>query len=123
VRIDGSTWPYVNQLTLPDTGPGTWTVTAQYGESVPSGASIAVGELACEFLRGIRGEDCRLPRNVTQIARQGVTITLPDVTSQFENGLTGLYFCDMFIKTWNPKMLRSRSRVYSVDRPQRGRVG
>lgn len=122
VRIDGSVWPDVNNLTLPDTGPGTWTVTAQYGESVPSGAAVAIGELACEYLRALRGDDCRLPRTVTQLARQGVTITMPDMASQFENGLTGLYFSDLFIRTWNPNKLSGRARVYSVDRPRRGRV-
>jgi hypothetical protein len=122
VRIDGSTWPYRNQLTLPDTGPGTWTVTAQYGESVPTSGAIAIGELACEYLKGLKGQDCRLPRAVTQLARQGVTITMPDLASQFQSGLTGLYFVDLFIKTWNPKGLRSRARAYSVDRPVRGRV-
>lgn len=122
VRLDGSAWPYYQNLTLPDTSAGTWAITAQYGESVPSGASIAVGELACEFLKGLSGQDCRLPRAVTQLARQGVTITLPDMASQFEKGLTGLYFCDMFIKTWNPGGLRGRARAYSVDRPSRGRI-
>lgn len=122
VRTDGSSWPYRNNLTLPDTSVGTWAITAQYGESVPSGAAVAVGELACEYLRGLSGQDCRLPRAVTQIARQGVTISLPDMASQFEKGLTGLYFCDLFIRTWNPGALRGRARVYSVDRPARGPV-
>lgn len=122
VRTDGLTWPYINNLTLPDTDPGTWTVTAQYGESVPSSAAIAVGELACEYLRGLNGQDCRLPRTVTSLARQGVTITMPDMASQFEKGLTGLYFSDLFIRAWNPNGLRSRARVYAVDRPARGRV-
>jgi hypothetical protein len=122
-RIDGLTWPYSNNLLLADTQVGTWSVTAQYGESIPAGASLAVGELACEYLKGLNGQDCRLPRSVTQLARQGVTITMPDMTSQFEKGLTGLFFADMFIRTWNPTGLRTRARTYSIDTRQRGRVG
>jgi hypothetical protein len=123
VRVDGSSWPMNNNLGLADTVVGTWSVTAQYGESVPTGAAIAVGELACEFIKGLGGQDCRLPRAVTQLARQGVTISLPDMSTQFEKGMTGLFFADMFIKTWNPKGLRSRARAYSVDNQPRGRVG
>lgn len=116
VRVDGSTWPLANNLAKDDTQVGTWSVTAQYGQSVPTGAALAIGELACEFVRGLAGQDCRLPRGVTQLARQGVTISLPDLATQFKDGLTGLYFTDMFISTWNPNHLRARPRVYSVDR-------
>jgi hypothetical protein len=122
VRVDGSTWPVTNDTRLPDTAVGTWSVTAQYGESVPSGAALAVGELACEFIRGLNGQDCRLPRGVTQLSRQGVTISLPDVSTMFDKGLTGLFFADMFIKAWNPKGLRTRARTYSVDRTPFRRV-
>lgn len=123
VRTDGSTWPTSNNLALADTQVGTWSVTAQYGETVPTSAAIAVGELACEFIKGLSGQDCRLPRSVTQLARQGVTMSMPDMSTMFEKGLTGLFFADMFIKTWNPKGLRARARTYSIDQRPRGRVG
>lgn len=116
VRV-GATWPNLNNLTKDDTEVGTWSITAQYGESVPTNAALAIGELACEYVRGATGQDCRLPRGVTQLARQGVTITLPDVSTMFEKGLTGLFFVDMFIKTWNPNNLKHRPRTYSVDQP------
>lgn len=121
MRVDGGNWPWTNDLTKADTVSGTWSVTAQYGETIPTGAGIAVGELACEFIRGMSGQDCQLPRGITQLARQGVTITMPDVSTAFEKGLTGLRFVDMFIKTWNPKGLRARAQAYSVDRGQRRR--
>lgn len=118
VRTDGNSWPTGNDITRSDTQTGTWSVTAQYGESIPTGAAIAVGELACEFIRGMSGQDCQLPRGITQLARQGVTITMPDVSTAFEKGLTGLRFVDMFIRTWNPKGIRARAQTYSVDRGQ-----
>jgi hypothetical protein len=121
VRVDGGSWPVANDLTKADTVVGTWSITAQYGESIPSGAGLAIGELACEFLRGMSGQDCQLPRGVTQLARQGVTITLPDVSQYFDKGLTGLRFVDMFIRTWNPKGIRARAQAYSIDRGQRRR--
>lgn len=115
VRTDGNTWPGFNDLRLDDSQIGTWSVTAAYGMAIPDGAELAIGELACEYLRGMNGEDCRLPRNVTQIARQGVTITMPNPTEAFKAGLTGLRLTDAFILTWNPGRLRRRARTYSVD--------
>lgn len=117
VRADGGSWPTCNDLSRPDTAVGTWSVTFDVGRAIPEGAAWAVGELACEIIRAAAGEDCRLPRNVTTLARQGVTITLPDVTTLFAQGLTGLPLADMWIMSVNPKRLATRSRVYRVDEP------
>lgn len=115
VRIDGFTWPASNNLNVPDTAVGGWSITAQYGLTIPDGAEWAIGELGCEFIKAINGEDCRLPRNVSSIARQGVTIQMPDISTFFTKGVTGLYLTDMFITTWNPKRLRARAKTFSVD--------
>lgn len=117
IRTGGATWPDCNDLSRPDTAVGTWSVTFDVGRAVPEGAAWAVGELACEVIRAANGEDCRLPKNVTSIARQGVTISLPDVTSMFAKGLTGLPLADMWIMSVNPQRLATRSRVYHVDEP------
>lgn len=116
VRQDGGEWPACNDLSLPAGEVGTWTVTAEYGIPVPEGGSWAVGELACQFIRASNGEDCRLPQGITQLVRQGVTISFPQVTDLLKENMTGLYLVDTFVRTWNPSGLRSRARVYSVDR-------
>jgi len=123
VRTDGGQWPRCNDLTLDDTEVGTWSVTATYGESLPEGASLAVGQLACEIAKAAAGGDCKLPAGLQQLVRQGVTISYPDVGELFRQGRTGLYLVDMFVTTWNPYGLRQRSRVYSVDRPTVRRAG
>jgi hypothetical protein len=115
VRTDGSLWPSFNDLRLDDTQVGTWSVTAQYGLGVPASAQWAIGELACELLKGFNGEDCRLPRNLVSVVRQGVSVQLPAAADTFKDGLTGLQLCDLFISTWNPKHLRARARTYSID--------
>jgi hypothetical protein len=122
VLLDGD-WPTCNDLSLPDTEPNTWSVTARYGLEVPAGGAWAVGELACELVRAHNGEDCRLPRNVTQLVRQGVTIQFPNVIELLNEGLTGLYLVDQFVNTWNPSHLRRRSGVYSVDQSPHRRAG
>jgi hypothetical protein len=122
VRTDGGQWPLHNNLSV-DSGPGAWSVTATYGEPLPEGAALAMGELACEIAKAADGQDCRLPAGVQQLVRQGVTISYPDVGELFRKGRTGLYLVDMFVTTWNPAGLRQRSRVYRVDAPTVRRPG
>jgi hypothetical protein len=116
VRADGGSWPSCNDLTEPVTEPGTWEITAVYGRLVPESGALAVGELACQVVRAFRGEDCRLPKQVTHLARQGVSISFPDVSEAFAKGRTGLYWVDLFIAAENPAGLKQRSKTYSVDR-------
>jgi len=122
VRTDGQQWPRCNNLSKNDTQTGTWSVTAVYGQEVPEGGQLACGELACEILKAMRGEECRLPAGVTQLVRQGVTISVPDFGDILMHGRTGLWLCDMFIMSENPKHLRQRARVYNVDRPTHRRT-
>lgn len=122
VRTDGDDWPRCNDLTLADTEVGTWSVTAEYGLEVPEGGKWAVGELACQLIKARNGEDCRLPANVTQLVRQGVTLQFPEVSELFKERQTGLYLVDLFVATWNPHRLTRRSGVYRVDRAPHRRV-
>jgi hypothetical protein len=117
VRTDGDMWPVCNNLALADTEVGTWSVTARFGEVPTTLASIAVGELACEFVKALTGAECQLPYTVTSLVRQGVSLTFDNPSEELKNGFTGLRFVDMFINTYNPGGLRSRSRVYDIDGP------
>lgn len=124
VRLDGLTWPYCQNLRLDDTQPGTFSVTAAIGEDVPASAAGAVGELACELIRASRGQACDLPANVTQLVRQGVTVSMPDWTSLLKDkGMLGLRQADLFINAWNPGHLRGRARSYNVDQVAGRRMG
>lgn len=123
VRTDGQSWPRCNDLTKDDTQVGTWSVTAVYGQPVPKMAEVAMGELACEILKAMRGEECRLPPGVTNLTRQGVSIEVPDIGSIFEHGRTGLYLVDMFLISANPKKIMQRGRIYSPDRMIHRRAG
>lgn len=123
VRTDGGQWPRCNDLSKNDDQVGTWSVTASYGQAVPESGQVAVGELACEILKAMRGEDCRLPPGVTQLVRQGVTIQYPDIGQLLKEGRTGLYLTDLFLASENPTGLRSRGRVYRIDHPSHRRAG
>lgn len=112
-RVDGGRWPACQDLSAADTEPDTWSVTARFGRPVTTLGRQAVGELACEIMRACAGEDCRLPRNITSLARQGVTISLPETGDTLES----LFFTDLFVKTYNPRRLPGRPMVYDVDGP------
>lgn len=122
VRI-GDMWPLCNNLNLSDSQVGTWSVTLTYGQPVPTMGRMAVGELAYQIILACLGDDCcKLPYQVQQIARQGVTINYPDVSELFgmdRNGAVrnrlGLQYCDMFIDAVNPYGLRQASQVYGID--------
>lgn len=115
LRVDGEAWPTCNDLSAADTEDGTWSITASYGEPVPALGELAVGELACELLRAFEGDDCSLPANVQSLARQGVTIEMPDPAELRKQGLLGLRLGDLFIQTYNPHKLTQRSRAFRVD--------
>lgn len=123
VRVDGNEWPECNDLSKNDSQVGTWSVMARLGLDVPESGAWAVGELACQYIQARNGGDCRLPRSVTQLVRQGVTIQLADSVDLLREGLTGLHLVDIFVRTWNPHGLARRSRTYSVDRPAPRRTG
>jgi hypothetical protein len=115
VRL-GAEWPMCNNLNLADTEVGTWSVTFTVGETVPMMGQVAVGVLAEQFIKALLCDDsCELPATVQSIARQGVNVTFLDPSAVFENGQTGLYLPDLFIRTVNPNRRQQRARVYDLD--------
>jgi hypothetical protein len=122
-RLGGEDWPWCNDLSQLE-GEGTWSVTLTIGKDVPVMGQMAVGELACEFAKACLGDDeCRLPKTVQQLTRQGVSLTFIDPNQLFENGLTGLYFADLFINAVNPKRNMAPAKVYNLDEPGAPRLG
>lgn len=115
VRVDGGLWPFCQDLSLPDTAAGTWSVTLTIGEAVPDLGRWAVGELACELIKSCTGGACAIPSNATQITRQGITIDFPTFSELLASGSLGLRWSDVFIATYNPNRLRAAPMVFDVD--------
>jgi len=116
VRVDGSSWPLCNDLNLADTEENTWSVTFRTGVPVPPLGQLACSELATEIAKFISCDDsCKLPKPMQSITRQGISVTFLDPNEVFADGRIGLYFCDLFIQTYNPNKLRRRSRAYDID--------
>lgn len=116
VRTDGDCWPDCQDYDV-DTGTGVFTVTYSRGIAVPSVLLNAAGELACEWIKSCIGAPCRLPQRITSIARQGVNISMADVSALIVAGLTGVTTVDQVIKAFNPYGLTSRMAIASPDLP------
>ncbi len=101
VRIDGDGWPCCQDMGLDADEDGTFEVTYIFGAAPPVAGQRAAASLACELVAawtpGDEG-DCRLPRKVTTITRQGVTMTVLDNPRElFEDGFTGLEEVDLWL--------------------------
>lgn len=113
VRLDGDVWPLEQNLAAPDTEPDTWSVTYTPGAAVDGLGAWVAGILAGEYVKVCTDGECRLPTGVTQIARQGVTMTLG--TGAFPDGKTGIREVDSWLEAINPHGLKSPATVWSPD--------
>lgn len=118
-------WPKCQDLSKPDSADNTFSVKYRVGKPVPEGGRWAAGKLACELAKAcLPGTgDCLLPDNVKTISREGVTMELGPfiiggADGKIEFGRTGVPEVDMWLMAVNPHKVRSRSRVYSPDRPR-----
>jgi hypothetical protein len=122
VRTDGSCFPECQDFGKDVTEQGTFYITYKRGIEPPAGAGYATGLLACEIGKACAGVACQLPRRVTDISRQGVSMTLLDPQEFLTKGLTGIYQVDLWIHAVNPSGRRVPATVWSPDllpRPSR----
>lgn len=88
-------------LSKPDTEPGTYSITYSRSRRVGSTGRMAVAALALEFAEGCKPKGkCKLPRGVRSVTRMGVSFTLE--AGLFPNGLTQIDVVDQFIMKWVP---------------------
>jgi hypothetical protein len=116
LRRLGACWPCDDEC---DVAP--ISVTYKYGIPVPALGELALGELACEMLNGLRGLDCRLPSNAISVTRQGITVDLGDAETLYEQMRVGLPLVDAFIRMANPGRLIMASTVHTPDIARRAR--
>lgn len=115
-RVGAATaWPKCQDLSLPDTEVGTFSVTYQRGSDVPLGGQGAVAALAAEIVKSCTGAACRLPSRVQQFTRQGITVDIMNDVEFLRSGLTGIPEVDQWVSSVNPHNQRSQSSIYSPD--------
>jgi len=90
-----------------------------FGTIPPAAGTAAATELANQFIWAATDDErCSLPARVTSVSRQGVSWTLLDQQDFLEQGRTGIYLVDLFLRTVNPTKALMRSRVFSPDIPR-----
>jgi hypothetical protein len=123
-RLDGS-W-------LTNTGCTGWStcrdrtlVTYRYGHLPPPAGRLACIELAVEFGRSSSTQPdrpCKLPQRLQSVSRQGITYAALDDMEFLSQGLTGLYACDLWIRSVNPYGRPAAGSVWSPDLPRARRA-
>lgn len=117
VRTDGQAWPSSQNMGLPDTESGTWSVTYLNAAVVDGLGALAAGVLAVQWLDGLSRGECKLPTRAIAVARQGTSMQLKSAvdSSMFPNGRTGVDIADAYIERFNPDHAKHRSAVVSPD--------
>lgn len=122
-QADGSmrSWPCCQRLDLEDSEVGTWSVTFTHGGMPPVGGTLAAASLACELLKAFDAEakGCRLPKRVTSITRQNVTVAVLDPLTLFSDGFTGLAEVDLWVASVIKGRQRRRGRLIVPGRSRR----
>lgn len=125
LQPDGSarTFPCCQRDELADTEPGTFSVTFVRGGLPPVGGTVSAASLTCEFARatGVLEGTCRLPKRVTSIVRQNVTVAVLDPLTLFQEGRTGLPEVDMWLASVQMGAKRRRGTMIPMGRRRRSR--
>lgn len=109
-RLDGKPW---------DMCSGATVVTYRHGEPPPLGGVQAAVTLGIELARDMYAVGkCRLPKRVSTVTRQGVTVDIVDSLDILERGGTGLTSVDLWLRAVNPEARPQRAGVISPDVPR-----
>lgn len=108
-------WPVSQVMDLPDTEPGTFSVTYSYGAPPPAAGRRAAMVLGRQLLLNEVSQEDTIPQRITSISRQGVSMAIVDVMDFFQRGQTGIYEVDLFLATFNPNKAKHRPMVWSPD--------
>lgn len=126
VALDPSEYKIVNGSILQLTGLGSvdgLEVTYTYGVRVPTSGQRSARLLAKELVKGWSGEDCLLPDRVTNVSREGISFTIMDKQDFLDEGRTGIYEVDLFLRASNPDKRESLHESFHRTSRRRSRDG
>lgn len=118
VRLGGECWPLCQDMNLDGDQPGTWQVTYMKGKPLGSAGQNALSTFACEIVKACTDDtSCTLPKRVTSITRQGITMAILDPMPFLQQGRTGIYLVDAWLAAVNPKARSRSGGILSPDMP------
>lgn len=138
VMLQGRPVISVDQVRIGSTvvNPDTYWLEGQLLVNSPIGSTVQIDytfgevapELAIEAALALAGElikapdACRLPENVTQITRQGVTESKRAASEVAKTRMTGIRLVDLFLATYNPTGAAGPPAIWSPNLPAPRRV-
>lgn len=119
VRMDGERWPSCQNLSAEGGyDENTFQITYIQGEEVPPGGALVAGILASEYAKAMCSDDsCRLPKRVSTVSRQGMTIAMLDDFTKLAVGFTGIWEIDDWIATYQTNLRSGPWRQGTVSSP------
>lgn len=101
------------------------TVDYSYGMLPPQAGILAATTLANELLilmgEGSDMNQCRIPERVRSVSREGISFDMVDPQEFMDDGRTGIWEIDLFIRTANPSRAKKQPRLLSASDPRRYR--
>lgn len=122
IRRDCLAWPCWQYDGRPHTEMCTFEITYTFGTDIPFQATLAAGELACEFQLGCSGADCKLPASATAVNTQGLSMSLAGEEVAGSLGRGELPLVQEFLATINPNSVTLPTDIYSPDMPKLRRI-
>lgn len=108
-RVDGGHWAVCGDVT---------DITYRFGEPPPEGGVQAVAAFAVQLmLDSVADARCQLPARVSNITRQGISVSVLDPMDFLTDGKTGFYLIDLWLAAVNPLHRPARGFVWSPDIP------
>lgn len=115
---NGAVWNYGCE-------PRGITVDYSYGMMPPMAGVLAATTLANELLilmgEGSDMSQCRVPERVRSVSREGISFDMIDPQEFMDDGRTGIWEIDLFIRTANPSRAKKQPRLLSASDPRRYR--
>ena len=108
-------WPTCAIMDLPDTEPGTFSVTYSYGVAPPVTGVRAAKRLGYELALHELGKSTIFAQRTKSVTRQGVSVEKNDPIDLIMVGRTGIVMVDLFVKGFNPSGSTSPTIVWSPD--------
>lgn len=94
-----------------------------YGSPPPPALADAIKYYGEQLQLGAEGSsECKLPKRVTSIARQGISMTILDPQDFLDKGRTGLPEVDTVISVYNPGKAKARARLFTEKNPPARRL-